>query len=204
MSTAKEVIERVSRRLVDQDPGYRYEVWEETDLLAALNYGLSIIGREHPSLFGEVKIFTIPEGGVFKTPCSLFLPPFVLLDKNSKRVRSLSAIEESPSVQDLQLCAGEKGGPLYLWKRSSTTYEAWPIDDLSNGYKVRGMCVDVPSLLDIGTEVPISNDWMAVLEELMLYYANAYDQESVSAQSRAKLHWTNALTLIGAKGDNSN
>lgn len=204
MSAAKEVIERVSRRLVDQDPGYRYEVWEKTDLLAALNYGLSIIGREHPSLFGEVETFTIPEDGMLKTPCSSFRPPFVLLDKNGKRVRSLSAVEESPSVQDLQLCTGDKGGPLYLWERSSTTYEAWPTDDLRKGYKVRGMCVDVPSLPDDGTEVPIPNDWMAVLEELMLYYANAFDQESVSAQSRAKLHWANALTLIGAKGGNSN
>jgi hypothetical protein len=204
MSAAKEVIERVSRRLVDQDPGYRYEVWDKIDLLGALNNALSVIGRERPSLFGKLETFSLPEDGILETPCSSFRPPFVLLDKNGKRIRSLSSAEESSSVQDLQLCAGDKGGPLYFWSRSDTTAEAWPTDDLRKGYKVRGWCVLVPQLTDDGAEVPVPNDWTAVLEELMLYYANAYDQESVSAQSRAKLHWANALTIMGAKGGDNN
>lgn len=202
MSAAKEVIERVSRRLVDQEPGYRYEVWDKTDLLGALNYALSVIGKHSPLLFGQMTTFDVPEDGLLTTTCSSFQPPFVLLDRNGKRIRTLSAVEESPSVQDLRLCAVD--GPLYLWGRSDTTYELWPTDQLKQGYKVRGICVSVPSLTDDGQEVPLPNDWISVLEELMLYYANAYDQESVSAQSRAKLHWSNAMTLLGGKsGKNS-
>lgn len=204
MSAAKEVIERVSRRLVDQEPGYRYEVWEKIDLLAALNYALSILGREHPSLFGKLTTYSLPADGILETPCSSFRPPFVLLDKNGRRVRTLSAVEESPTVQDLHLCTGDKGGPLYMWERSDRVYEAWPTDGLRAGYKVRGMCVSVPSLTDDGQEVPISNDWMAALEEFMLYYANAFDQESQSARARATLHWTNGMTILGGRNAQNN
>lgn len=201
MDAAKEVIERVSRRLVDQDPGYRYESWEKIDLLGALNNALSIMGQKRPSLFGQLKTFPLPADGVLTTPCSSFRPPLTLLDRNGRRVRTLSMVEESPSVQDLSLCTGEEGGPLYLWERSDRIYEAWPTDELRKGYKVRGMCVSVPQLQDENAEVPIANEWLAALEELMLYYANAYDQESQSAQSRAKLHWANGLLLLGVTGE---
>lgn len=203
MSAAKEVIERVSRRLVDQDPGYSYETWEKTDLLAALNFALSVLGRERPSLFGTLKTFTLPEDGVLDTPCSSFRPPLTLFDRNGRRIRTLSMVEESPSVQDLALCTGEEGGPLYIWQRSDRIYEAWPTDALHQGYKVRGLCVSVPALASDTEEVPVPNDWIAAIEELMLYYANAYDQESASAQARAKLHWTNAMTLLGAQSGQS-
>lgn len=197
MSAAKEVIERVSRRLVDQEPGYRYEVWDKTDLLAALNYALSVIGKHHPLLFGTMVTLDVPEDGLLTTSCYSFQPPFTLLDRNGRRIRTLSMVEETPSITDLKLCSAD--GPLYLWGRSDTVYEMWPTDQLKSGFKVRGICVSVPVLVDDGQEVPVPNDWMGVLEELMLYYANAYDQESVSAQSRAKLHWNNALTLLGGK-----
>lgn len=197
MGTAAQVIERVSRRLVDQDPGYRYQVWDKTDLLGALNNALSVIGRNRPELFGTLTTFDLPTDGILSVPCSMLRSPLTLLDKNGKRIRTLSQSEESPTIADLTLCTGIEGGPLYLWARSETQYEAWPTEALRNGYKVRGLCVSIPQLESDGEAVPVPTDFIAILEELMLYYANAYDQESTSAQRRSALHWANAMTLLG-------
>ena len=194
MATVKSVIERISRRLEDQESGYTYAHWKEVDLLAAANYALRIIGQYQPRQFGEMKTFDLPSDGMLHTECASFLPPYTLLDRAGQRIRNLATTEETASAWDMKLCTG-KGGPLYLVSRAEREYEAHPMNRGDN-YKVRGLCITIPTM-NLDSQVPLTDDLVPVMDELMMYYAYSYDKTSSQYTGKGQAHWMNAMMLLG-------
>jgi hypothetical protein len=196
MATAQQIIERVSRRLVDHEPGYRYTTWTKRDLLNALNDALGLLAEKKPELFSRLRSYPLPASGVFETDDTL-LPPFVLMQTNGKRVRVLSTATDAPDLINVLLVTGAQSSPLYLWDRGAA-YEAYPPPYTDGKYTVRATAVVVPRLT-LHDIIPVSALWLPVVEEFMLYYACAYDRESASAVAQAKMFLANAYEMLAGR-----
>lgn len=194
MATVTTVIQRVSRRLEDQEAGYQYAHWQKVDLLAAVNYALRLIGQYQPNNFGSMRAFKLPADGILHTECTAFLPPYTLLNKAGRRIRSLATVEETESAWDMNLCTGD-GGPLYLVNRGEREYEAYPVTR-GDDYQVRGLCICIPTVTLKG-EVPVTDNLLPVVEEIMMYYAYSYDKTSEAYTAKGNAHLNNALNILG-------
>lgn len=194
MATVTAVIQRVSRRLEDQEAGYQYAHWQKVDLLAALTFAIRLTGQLQPANFGQLRTFVLPEDGLLQTDCTAFLPPYTLLNKAGRRLRSLATTEETDSAWDMPLCAGD-GGPLYLVQRSEQEFEAWPTDR-GTTYQVRGLCVCIPEVTMGGT-VPVDDTLLPAVEEIMMYYAYSYDKTSDAYTAKGNAHLNNAMSMMG-------
>ncbi|PHM52097.1 hypothetical protein [Xenorhabdus sp. KK7.4] len=194
MATTNSVIERVSRRLEDQEPGYAYTHWQDVDLLIAVNYSLRVIGRYHPRQFGAMVMYDLPADGLLHTSCTAFLPPYTLTNRAGRRIRYLASTEETPSAWDMVLCNGQ-GGPLYLVNRADGEYEAHPVNPHEH-YKVRGLCIQIPTVTK-DENIPLTDDLLPALEEIMMFYAYSYDKTSTVYTEKGHVHWQNALLLLG-------
>lgn len=193
-----------SNRLVDQEPGFEFTTWSESQLLSAFNWAVSIIADMRPEVFSKPMTIDLPAGGTFQmTDCDTFLPPYTLLNRRGEFVRDLAQGSVRGSLRTRPMC-GTDGGPYYFNKVGDSTFEIFPANEGGHGYKIQGICAQAPQAEDVDTEIPLPVRLRAAVAELMMSYAHMYDTEAVPSRDRASMHWNNAMTIIVPQRGRSN
>lgn len=197
MERVGDIVSRITKRLVDDEPLHENVTWSESLILNALNFALQLLATASPELFGRRVFLPIPESGFVTPECSEIRPPFYLVDSNNSIVKELFDSLPSPRAKALPLCV-EKNTPSYMIKLSNREYEVYPKPhNPSNKYKLSALCVDVDRVESVDSMVHLPNRWVPVLEELILYYCLKMDGESSTANSRADRHYEVAMSLLG-------
>lgn len=197
MERVGNIIDRISKRLVDDENLYENTTWTRAVILNGLNYALQLIATVDPTLFGKRVFIPIPDTGFFSSPCGEIRPPFYLVDSNNSIVKELFDELPSSTARKIKICTDPEQTS-YVVKLSSNEFEIYPKPSKITGkYRISALCVDVESVTSEEAHVHLPNRWVPALEELILYYCLKMDSESATSSARADSHYEVAMNLLG-------
>lgn len=209
MISARQLITEVSTYLVDQDPDAPFEHWSEDDLLGYFRMAVEIIASTQKEKFIKRVSMPLVAGSIQTTP---------------DRCQDLSSVLGQTDAQGRVISHPRRvvSNGIHLQGRigcpdcrADTTGEyridSWRYDDndpnvlyvdppVPEGVSasLELTCFSPPRVDNMDTEVDLGAQLRPAIFELMLYYAYGVDTESVPSRDRSAVHWSNAMTLLGA------
>lgn len=205
-TTARTLIEDVSRYLSDNDDEESYIHWTEEDLLSYFRRAVSVVAVFKKDRFTRKIMVPMEEGAVQHIPDSCVSDVAVhgiAVDGVVKQRARKAALSTFPPLgrkrcsicthsTEYQLASYEVGAPDARSVIIDPPAPAGVKGELVISCFAPQELVDNPdAVLDIG------DDLNAAIFELMLYYAWGVDIEDIANRERSNQHWSNAMTLLG-------
>lgn len=206
MASVREVITQVSTRLVDQEVGYEFTTWTESQLLDAFNWSLQVAAGRSRADFSRWVTTTLQAGSLHdvKAPCEAVLGVGNLYSPHGESLGALDIIRPMPAALKRKPfcgtsgCHGHEGyRPVGVELSGPRSFRIWP-EVPGAGYKLEVFCFSTPQADHLDQHVDVPVRLYAALQELMLYYAHMYDIEAVPSRDRANRHWDAAMAILEA------
>jgi len=205
-----QVIDDVSRYLQDNEfeDDVQYVHWTKGDLLTYAQLALSIIAMVRKEDFTETVDVELVEGAVQTIPAQCKSVQTVQGQKNDDgvivsrlrevRISNLSAFSRPVCKPSVKFGASSE----YRVKSFSyddndprVIYVDPPVPANTNA-TLTISCYAPPVVKGEDDEIDLDQNLVAVVFELMLYYAYGVDIEDAPARERSMAHWKNALDLL--------
>lgn len=204
-TTARTLIEDVSRYLSDNDDEESYIHWTEDDLLSYYRRAVSVVSIFKKDRFIKRVVVPLEEGAIQHIPDSCVSDVTVhgiAVDGVVKQRARQSALSTFPPLGRKKCSVCVQGGEYKL-----DSYEIGQPDS-------RSVTIDPPAPAGVKGELVLScfapqdatdsldatldigDDLSAAIFELMLYYAWGVDIEDTANRERSNQHWSNAMTLL--------
>lgn len=205
MITAGEIVQEVSKYLVDQERDFEYEHWTEAELLTYLRDALRILSMNFKGQYTTTQRVPAAAGSAQPLPadCGEFVSVLAQVNAKGGVVSYLRrASSGTIGVLGAAACAVKGVFKARTYQQdSSNKGVVWiepPVPDGDKSF-FGVQCVCTPKVDSPESVLQIPDQHIPIIKELMLYYAYGVDQESVTSRQYADTHWKNAAALIGVE-----
>lgn len=208
MPTLRTIVEEVSKYLVDQEPDFEFEHWSEDEILTYARDAMRIIAGNLKSLFVNQTTVTLQPGTLQRLPegCTLVGVLGTVRRDGTVNVTARRTSNRTLGLLRGKVCApsrqegdGYEVSEFQVDSSNSRTFYVQPPVPAGTAPQISVSCFGAPAIKSLDQEFDFPDHLIPALKEFMLYYAYGVDTESVPARDYMKVHWQNAVTLLGAE-----